>query len=60
MSKYSLAEELAEVIVDGMDTIVMAEFVRDTLIAGYKNLSEEELVNLAREYAPHLIDKEEV
>ena len=57
MNKYSLAEELAEVIVDGMDTIVMAEFVRETLIAEYKNLSEEGLVLLAREYAPHLIEE---
>lgn len=60
MGYRTLAEELAEHIVDSMDLKTVVQIAYEVLLDEYRNMSETELVEFAREHAPHLIDEEGV
>lgn len=59
----TLAEKLAEHIIDGMDLKTLMQFAYESLLNGYADgyadMSEEDLAVLAQEFAPHLVEDHE-
>lgn len=58
-SYEQLVDNFVEHVVDGMDMDTMVAFVRETLVAEYSNMREQEVYSLIQEHAPHLLDDEE-
>jgi hypothetical protein len=56
MNKINLAFKLAEHIVNCMDQAIMYEYVLNELYDGYKDLPEQELIEIAELY-PDLIEE---
>ena len=53
----SIAEQFAELVVDGMDTKTLVQYVYDDLVDYYEKLNEHELKEQVDEYDEDLFDE---
>jgi hypothetical protein len=53
----SIAEQFAEMVVDGMDMKTLVQYVYDDLIDYYEKLDEHELKEQIDDYDPELFDE---
>lgn len=59
MDRAELESRLAEHLADGMDWDTMYTFVVETLRKEYAELSDEDLEQEVRDFAPELLEEEE-
>ena len=57
--RRQLSYELAEHSYEAMDLMDVHEYVVGHMVKAYDTLTDEELIEEAREYAPDLIDEED-
>lgn len=58
-NREALISDYVDVIVDGMDTKTLMQFVTETLEQNMETYTDEQLINEVREYYPHLLDEED-
>ena len=55
--KKELIEQFAEIIVDGMDTKTLAQYVYDDLVFTYEQYTQNELKENINDYDPELFEE---
>lgn len=55
-----LAADFAHHMAEGMDAETLFMFAVETLREKYSQMTQKELMDMVREYAPHMVDSDEV
>jgi hypothetical protein len=58
--RYTLEDTYALHIVDGMDMDTLIQFAYEKIKENLETMSEEELIENVQEYAPHLLDDNDI